>query len=307
MDVSNLLAGAAAHLEGEADGTQQQQSRQYSTRQSLSSQDIKLTARLYDGPMLSPIRPAVARTNEARPSPSGRQQKQVTFELLFPEGQNRARLPMRVMISPHDTTESIITTVKNFYGLYEGPGLVFQDKEDNILIASYDNFHHGMVVLVSITAPDPAVVAASARSRSATMSPRKPKLGAPIDMRPPTRSSRPVSRQALRTTLARSQSPQSNRSHRSGSVTASKAHSRALKNKEHDSYADGYSDSDGGNASVSSSRREAHVSAEISVNNIVEGGRRKRAKFDSSVSITDPVPSHITSPPPPFLSLFDPV
>jgi hypothetical protein len=32
------------------------------------------------------------------------------------------------------------------------------------------------------------------------------------------------------------------------------------------------------------SRKEQVASAEISVDNIVEGGRRKRAKFDSSVS-----------------------
>ena len=58
------------------------------------------------------------------------------------------------------------------------------------------------------------------------------------------------------------------------------------------SFADGQfdrdaSDSDGGDASVTSSRRgkvAEVVSAEISVENIVEGGRRKRARFDSSVS-----------------------
>ena len=73
-------------------------------------------------------------------------------------------------------------------------------------------------------------------------------------------------------------------------MAANKVRARTHKTKDQDSfadgYADGYSDSDGGNGSVTSSRREAHVSAEISVNNIVEGGRRKRAKFDSSVSIT---------------------
>lgn len=230
--------------------------------------------------MLSPIRPSAAYTSEPRPTPSPRQQKQVTFQLLVPESQDQARLPMRVMISPHDTTESIITTVKNFYGLYESPGLIFQDKGENILIASYDNFHHGMLVIVKITPPDPAVVAANARSRSTTMSPKKSKLGAPFEMRPPTRSSRPASRPASRQTsraaLARSQSPQSVRSHKS----------RAQRSHDHDPYADGLSDSDECNGSVTSSqRREAHVNAEISVDNIVEGGRRKRAKFDSSVSI----------------------
>jgi hypothetical protein len=50
----------------------------------------------------------------------------------------------------------------------------------------------------------------------------------------------------------------------------------------------GYSSSDGGHGSVSSSRKaksEQLSSAEISLDNIVEGGRRKRAKFESSVSV----------------------
>jgi hypothetical protein len=48
----------------------------------------------------------------------------------------------------------------------------------------------------------------------------------------------------------------------------------------------GYSSSDGGHGSVTSSKRGKadKVNAEISLENIVEGGRRfKRAKFESSV------------------------
>lgn len=210
-----------------------------------------------------------------------KQQKHVTFELLLPEGhnrENRARLPMRVMISPHDTTDSIITTVRNFYGLYEGPGVSFQDKEGRILIATFENFEHNMVVYVRMTAPDPAVTAAASQARSATASPRKPKLAAPIDMRPPSRNSRPSSRAAH----GRSMSPQSNRSHRS----MSKPHSRNGFRPKESAYDDTYGgdtdcDSDGGHSRRS--KIEPHASAEISVENIVEGGRRKRAKFDSSV------------------------
>ncbi|KAI9810573.1 MAG: hypothetical protein M1832_001234 [Thelocarpon impressellum] len=49
--------------------------------------------------------------------------------------------------------------------------------------------------------------------------------------------------------------------------------------------ANGYSDSDGGHGSVTGSRKarsEQLASADISLDNIVEGGRRKRAKFESS-------------------------
>jgi hypothetical protein len=47
----------------------------------------------------------------------------------------------------------------------------------------------------------------------------------------------------------------------------------------------GYSSSDNGRDSVTSSRKAKSelASAEISLDNIVEGGRRKRAKFESSV------------------------
>lgn len=279
MDLDSLLAGgAAAHADGQSD--HDHQGRQYPTRGALSSQTILLPPQPYAASMPSPTRPSAAPSAApSRPSPGGKQQKQVTFVLVFPEAQNRARLPMRVMISPHDNTASIITTVKNFYGLYEGPGLIFKDQDENILIASYENFEPGMVVNVYMTAPDPAIAAASVRSRSVTQSPRKPKLGAPLEMRPPKDTSRPASRATYR----RSHSPQSIRSHRSTSALAGPKSSRVrpFKPRDADPYADG-SDSDGGNGSVTSSRREAHVSAEISVDNIVEGGRRKRAKFDSS-------------------------
>lgn len=49
----------------------------------------------------------------------------------------------------------------------------------------------------------------------------------------------------------------------------------------------GYSSSDGEGGSVTSSRKaksEQLASADISLNNILEGNRRKRAKFESSVS-----------------------
>ncbi|KKF96292.1 hypothetical protein CFO_g1361 [Ceratocystis platani] len=76
--------------------------------------------------------------------------KSVAFELLINDGsQYRARLPMRVQIYPHDATESIVTTVKNFYGLYAGPtgskGVSFEDEQGNTLIASFENFKHNMV------------------------------------------------------------------------------------------------------------------------------------------------------------------
>ncbi|KAF2658604.1 hypothetical protein K491DRAFT_592561 [Lophiostoma macrostomum CBS 122681] len=223
------------------------------------------------------------------------QPKHVSFELLLPESpQHRARLPMRVNIYPHDTTDSIITTVKNFYGLYERRGVVFEDRNGNTLIARYENFIHDMVVYVRVTAEEPELDELSPGPRQ-SLSPRRPRLDDAFQMLPPALNYHQTSKLDFRNTSRQSQSPQPGRGRRSGSAsTNAKSRTRpAPKSRgtsSHGSFADvngdgNYSDSDGGNASVTSSRRgkkEQVASAEISVDNIVEGGRRKRAKFDSS-------------------------
>jgi hypothetical protein len=117
-------------------------------------------------------------------------------------------------------------------------------------------------------------------------------------MMPPTRDHRQASRPSSRPAPRQSHSPQPGRGRRSESASTNNKHrvrtaAKGRATSSHGSFvdptADGYhSDSDGGGASVTSSRRgkkEQVASAEISVENIVEGGRRKRAKFDSSVSI----------------------
>jgi hypothetical protein len=215
------------------------------------------------------------------------QPKQVSFELLLlPQSpQHKARLPMRVNIYPHDTTDSIITTVKNFYGLYERKGVVFEDRHGNTLIARYENFAHNMVVFVRVTAEDPDIEDFQSVSHH-SMSPRRPRLDEAFQMLPPS----------LARHMRQSESPQPGRGRRSAStISATKRARAAAKSRgpsSHGSFADangdanGYSDSENGDASVTSrrSRKEQVASAEISVDNIVEGGRRKRAKFDSSVS-----------------------
>ncbi|KAF2005576.1 hypothetical protein P154DRAFT_570872 [Amniculicola lignicola CBS 123094] len=209
--------------------------------------------------------------------------KYVSFELLLQQQGAKARLPMRVNIYPHDTTESIITTVKNFYGLYERCGVTFQDRNDLTLIARYENFTNDMVVYVSVVERDSAASEASAGPRESA-SPRRARLeeaSARVGSHAPQRQS---------------PSPQPGRGRRSESATTyikprSRPIAKSRATSSHGSFADahidvnGYSDSEGGNASVTSSRRgkkEHLASAEISVDNIVEGGRRKRAKFDSS-------------------------
>jgi hypothetical protein len=255
----------------------------------------------------SPQRPTATHTPSMSESPykSGLPPKQVTFEYILPEApqlpdapQQRARLPMRVNIWPHDATDSIITTVKNFYGLYEVRGLSFEDKDGCTLIARYENFENRQTVHVRVNDE----VASSNGTPRTSMSPRRLVLGAPFEMPPPhSNQVQPGSRPSSRAAHHRSMSPHHNRDRRSVSVSTnpksrSRPSNKGRTGSAHGSFADinGHfgadgSDSDGGNGSVTSSRRgkiDVVASAEISVENIVEGGRRKRARFDSSVCKT---------------------
>jgi hypothetical protein len=202
---------------------------------------------------------------------------------------------MRVFIYPHDTTDSIITTVKNFYGLYERGGVAFEDRQGTTLIARYENFTHNMVVFVRVMAEeDPGDYSPDPRQ---SMSPRRARPGESYQMLPPATNHAQVSKAVSRAAQRLSKSPPPGHGRRSTSASANvtKSRPRSLAksrgSSSHGSFADGhgdgniYSDSDGGDGSVTSSRRgrkEQVASAEISLDNIVEGGRRKRAKFDSS-------------------------
>ena len=215
--------------------------------------------------------------------------------------------------SSHDTTDSIVTTVKNFYGLYAGSGgakgISFEDDQGNTLIARYENLRNNMVVYVRvIDEPSQASGAygpSPYHSRSPVMGPAY-YPGDAHHMPPPQPSQalnygRPLSRPGSRASRKRSISPNGGRGRRSTSVSANlplkKSRSRSgFKSRgssTHGSFADnhsdamnGYSSGDGAPSSVSSKTKGEHIgNTEISLDNIVEGGRRKRAKFESSVSL----------------------
>ncbi|KAI1101958.1 hypothetical protein F4804DRAFT_334765 [Jackrogersella minutella] len=210
--------------------------------------------------------------------------KHVQFELLFPESpQYRARLPLRVQIYPHDDTESIISTVKNFYGLYHGgKGVSFEDDRGNTLIARYENFSNNMIVYVRVIeeSPPPAGAFGPNAFQPAPIEYGSQQIG------------HHISRPASRTSRKRSQSPNGGRGRRSASASTNpaagkKGRSRSTKNRgaNYDNHSDsinGYDSGDGAPASVSSKAKEQIGNTDISVENIVEGGRRKRAKFESS-------------------------
>jgi hypothetical protein len=287
MDVNSMLANGAQDSAGTADSRRQYHP--YPTRHTYPGQEQYQAGRAMPGNAQRSFRGstgAAAGSGYTHGSPVKKDQKHVVFQLIDPEDPRiQARLPMRVMISPHDTTESIITTVKNFYGLYEY-GVSFENKDGIGIIAAYDNFENDMTVHVRTIAQPPSVHGDGVRN---SMSPKKAALGAPFEMRPPQQASaHSPSRTAARSAGVRSMSPQSELGRRSVSAApGGKPRVHRTKSKDNSVLGDaeGYSSGDNGEGSVTSSRRSRteQVNAEISVENIVEGGRRKRA-FESSVS-----------------------
>ncbi|KAK0639027.1 hypothetical protein B0T16DRAFT_338838 [Cercophora newfieldiana] len=224
---------------------------------------------------------------------TGKEPKNLAFELLFNEALgSRARLPLRVNIFPHDTTDSIVTTVKNFYGLYTrqdvSMGVSFEDEEGNTLIARYENFHDKMTVYVRVFSEDISPVPTTYGHAF-----HSPPIGAQAfyaegySMQAPAQQyGQHISRPTSRASRVRSPSPNSGRGRRSTSAgtNSKKGRSRSAKNRGPGSQSDmnGYSSEDGAPGSASGRSKDHLGNTEISVENIVEGGRRKRAKFESS-------------------------
>ncbi|KAL2140915.1 hypothetical protein VTI28DRAFT_3064 [Corynascus sepedonium] len=215
--------------------------------------------------------------------------KAVQFVLVLQHSPYQARLPLRVSIYPHDSTDSIITTVKNFYGLYSGPGISkgvsFEDENGNTMIARYENFTNNMIVRVRVIDEPlgPDFHAALGGTHYNTN-------GYPAQGSQHLETH--VPRSTSRTPRMRSTSPNGGRGRRSTSrggnpASGKKGRSRSSKNRTQvngdglgDSF-NGYSSSDGA-AGTSSRVKEQLGNTDISVENIVEGGRRKRTKFESS-------------------------
>ena len=309
MNVSNMLsprAPADNYPQEEALALQHEHYHQYPTRRSTSvirpqsnyAGQSESSAEINAGPILTHL--------GASSIP-----KNVAFELRLDGAPNyRARLPMRVQIFPHDTTESIVTTVKNFYGLYEGTasGVSFEDNQGNTLIARYENFRNNMIVYVRVVSDYSQSLEEHGQTPHGSSSPQKrshledvPRM-LPLLPAQALHYGQPPSRPASRVSRKQSASPRlgttqpSALGQKSRSRSAAKSHSSSFQQANLDDpnndVANGYSSSDGGAASVTSSRKarsEQLASAEISVDNIVEGGRRKRAKFESSVRVGTPL------------------
>ncbi|OXV11196.1 hypothetical protein Egran_01045 [Elaphomyces granulatus] len=234
-------------------------------------------------------------------SPGNPVPKNVAFELLLDENSKvRARIPMRVQIFPHDTTDSIVTTVKNFYGIYEGAasGVSFEDELGTTLIARYENLRNNMTVYVRVI---PVHTYGDGYGEhhyygSASGDARKrPSLGEPFQMivsqsahmldytRPPSRPTSRVARK--RSTSPPGRGGRSASQHKGLPRNGNKSRGSSAHGSFHDDGMTGYSDSDGGHGSITGSKKarsDQFASSEISMDNILQDGRRKRPKFESS-------------------------
>ena len=286
---------------------------QYSTRRSMLCPALGDPE--YTNTRLAPMYDqADPPSRAAEPHGPAQGPKNVAFELHFDGAPNvRGRLPMRVQIFPYDTTESIIGAVRDFFGLYDGAAqtVSFEDVHGQSMIAGYENFTNNMVVYVRVTTdysqaqhrpeyPAPWDHGATSPHRVAdpndpaqqmlppqAMTPGVPGAYGPL---PPSRPGSRVSRKqsaSPRLGSVRSASAQKPRVRPGVKSQGSSfnADGEEMNNELHN----GYSSSDCGAGSVTSSRKarsEQLASAEISVENIVEGGRRKKPKFSSSVNCT---------------------
>ncbi|KAJ5106683.1 hypothetical protein N7456_003358 [Penicillium angulare] len=208
--------------------------------------------------------------------------KNVAFELLLDENSKvRARIPMRVQIYPHDTTDSIVTTVKNFYGIYDGTasGVSFEDEHGTTLIARYENLKNNMTVYVRVIPIQPY---ADHFYAGFSVERKRPSLGEPFGMDAVAPALEQPSRPPSRLARKRSTSP-SNRSMRSASQHKQGSRS-GIKSRgsSHAGFPDHDLLSDSEDGYSHRSRGDAFASSEISMENILQDGRRKRPKFDSS-------------------------
>lgn len=223
--------------------------------------------------------------------------KNVAFELLLNDDLKvRARIPMRVQIYPHDTTDSIVTTVKNFYGIYDdrASGVSFEDVNGITLIARYENLRNNMTVYVRVIPVQAYGEGYSERfyGTNPLESRKRPSLGEPFQMPSlPAQTSdhaQPSSRPTSRVANKRSTSP--SRSRRSASHKVGGTTSKGSNAAHDDDDDDEYSDSEDEYGSVNGSKKtknELFASSDISMENILHDGRRKRPKFESSVSCSN--------------------
>lgn len=206
--------------------------------------------------------------------------KEITFRLynsLYPSPsmQHRESPSLNVTIHPHDATESIAFTVKDFFGLLPSEGspnlrVSFEDSQGHCLILSHENLTSGMTVYVRANTDD---------SRFQTYPSSHSDARSQYQGEYVYDNYHPTTEPNYYEKRGRSQSPADGRDQRSTSVN-SVSTTRTKGSKRYNSGTPGLDGNGDPKAKV-----EQLASAEISLDNILEGSRRKRLKFESSVRL----------------------
>jgi hypothetical protein len=74
--------------------------------------------------------------------------KTITFRLQEDSSNIKASPSLRITITSHGTTESMITVIKKFFGIPDSHGIKFQDAQGNSLTASYEGLSNDATVYV---------------------------------------------------------------------------------------------------------------------------------------------------------------
>ncbi|KAF2759109.1 hypothetical protein EJ05DRAFT_499534 [Pseudovirgaria hyperparasitica] len=198
--------------------------------------------------------------------------KHVRFIHLL-DGGERSRLALSTNINAHDTTQSIIDAVRNFFGLFTGR-LGFEDESGCHIIPSYNNFGHGGTIFLR-GEPEETNNAAHLQTEAPLQSPTKT-----FPMLPPA-SNQPLSRPGSRISSGIQLAP--------GFEFTPQV--SPTKNESFGCNPPGYVEHRGtdewimrlpaGSVEDPNGTGSKIASADISEANIVDGGRRKRAKFDT--------------------------
>lgn len=177
--------------------------------------------------------------------------------------------PKTLHIYPHDTTDSITTTVKNMFGLgrEEDSALSFQDPEGRYMILQHENFEDGMTVNIRVEENPHRY---SYQIRQSLLD----------HLVPCTRSVSPSAARGRRSASAGGRPKSLKRSAASHDWENGQDPERYGQDYFHQQFLPEDYDED------QRGRVEPLASAEISLDNIVEGSRRKRPKFSSDVSHT---------------------
>lgn len=199
--------------------------------------------------------------------------KHVRFIHLL-DGGEKNRLTLSTKINTHDSTQSIIDAVRNFFGLFTCR-LGFEDITGSHIIPSYDNFEDNATIYLR---GDPD---ATAEPIQYALDPQNLSPTKTFPMLPPA-SNQPLSRSGSRLSNGFQLAPGFEYTPQVSPTKNAGFDASPAEFTDHRGTGEWLMQLPGGSVEDATGGSKI-ASAEISEANIVDGGRRKRAKFDTQV------------------------